>query len=64
VQILHPPFSNGSGFENKSYSIKVIFNGMTFLLNSMKIYNLVQKLLGGHRKTGDLMSLLSFFKGR
>jgi hypothetical protein len=31
----------------KKYGIEVIFNGMTSLLNFIKIYQLVQKLLGG-----------------
>jgi hypothetical protein len=41
---------------------------MTFLLNFIKIYQLVQKLLGGggeahiDRQTGDLISLIFLFK--
>jgi hypothetical protein len=36
---------------------------MTFLLNFIKIYQLVQKLSGGkHRQTGDLISLTLLFK--
>jgi hypothetical protein len=42
----------------KKYGIEVTFNGMTSLLNFIKIYQLVQKLLGGghtDRQTGGLM---------
>jgi hypothetical protein len=50
----------------KKYSIEVTFNGMTSLLNFIKIYLLVQKLLRGHRRTdrqaGDLISLTFLFK--
>jgi hypothetical protein len=50
----------------KKYGIEAIFNGMTFLLNFKKIYQLVQKLLGGYtdRQTdsGDLISLTFLFK--
>jgi hypothetical protein len=48
----------------KKYGIKVTFNGMTSSLNFIKIYQLVQKLLGGHtdRQTGDLISLTFRFK--
>jgi hypothetical protein len=37
----------------KKYGVEVTFNGMTSLLNLIKIYQLVQKLLGGggHRRT-------------
>jgi hypothetical protein len=31
----------------KMYGFEVTFNGMTSLLNFIKIYQLVQKLLGG-----------------
>jgi hypothetical protein len=38
---------------------------MTSMLNVMKIYHLVQKLLVGDRdgQTGDIISLLLIFKG-
>jgi hypothetical protein len=37
----------------KKYGVDVIFNDMTYLLNLIKIYQLIQKLLGGtHRRTG------------
>jgi hypothetical protein len=75
VQVLHPPqkfecppFWNGSKYGIKKYGVEVIFNGMTSLLNFMKIYQLVQMLLGGYtdrrtdRQTGDLISLTFLFK--
>jgi hypothetical protein len=54
----------------KKYSFEVTFNGMTSLLNFIKIYQLVQKLLGGDtqtdirtdRQTGDLINLTFLFK--
>jgi hypothetical protein len=41
------------GTEIKRYGFEVTFNGMTSLPNFIKIYQLVQKLLGGgeHRQT-------------
>jgi hypothetical protein len=43
-------------------------NGITSVLNSMKIYQAVQKLLVGDtqtdRQTGDLINLLSFLESR
>jgi hypothetical protein len=40
-------------------------NGTTSLPNLIKIYQAVQKLLvGGHRQTGDLISLFSFLESR
>jgi hypothetical protein len=49
----------------KKYGVEVIFNGMTSLLNFIKIFQLVQKLLGGDiqtdgqtdTQTGDLICL-------
>jgi hypothetical protein len=51
----------------KKYGFEVIFNGMTSPLNFIKIYQLVQKLLGGthrrtDRQTGDLINLTFLFK--
>jgi hypothetical protein len=47
----------------KKYSIiEVTFNGTTSLLNFIKIYQLVQKVLGRDRQTGDLTSLTFLFK--
>jgi hypothetical protein len=59
VQVLHPPqkferpsFWNGWRYGIKKYGFEVTFNGMTSLLNFIKIYQLVQKLFGGtHRQT-------------
>jgi hypothetical protein len=69
VQVLHPPqkferppFWDGLRYGIKKYGVDVTFNGMTSLLNFIKIYQLVQKLLGAthrqtDRQTGDLISL-------
>jgi hypothetical protein len=49
----------------KKYGVEVTFNGMTSMLNLIKIYQLVQKLLGGghtDRQDGDLISLTFLFK--
>jgi hypothetical protein len=74
VQVLHPPqkferppFWNGWRYGNKKYGVKVTFNGMISLLNLIKIYQLVQKLLGGtdiqtDRQTGYLTSLTFLFQ--
>jgi hypothetical protein len=59
VQVLHPPqkferppFWNSWRYGIKKYGVEVTFNGVTSLLNFIKIYQLVQKLLGGtHRQT-------------
>jgi hypothetical protein len=81
----HGPTLNGESFAStsevltstilewygiKMYGIEVTFNGMTPLLNFIKIYQLVQKLLGGDtqtdrrtdRQTGDLISLTFLFE--
>jgi hypothetical protein len=42
-----PPFWNAWRYGIKIYGIEVIFNGMTSVLSFIKIYQLVQKLLGG-----------------
>jgi hypothetical protein len=77
VQVLHtsqkferPPFWNVRRYGIKKYGVEVTFSGMTFLLNFIKIYKLVQKLFGGHthtdgqtdRQTGGLISLTLVFK--
>jgi hypothetical protein len=71
LKVLHPPkkferppFWNGWRYGIKKYAVEVTFSGMTFLLNCIKIYQLVQKLLrGGYidRQTGDLISLTFLF---
>jgi hypothetical protein len=54
AQVLHPPqkfkrppFFNAWRYGIKKYGIEVIFSGITSLLNFIKIYQLVQNLLGG-----------------
>jgi hypothetical protein len=57
VQVLHPsqkfkrpPFLNGCSYSIEHYGVEVVtFNGMTSLLNFIKIYQLVQKLMGGRQ---------------
>jgi hypothetical protein len=51
VQVLHPlqkselpPSWNGLRYVIKKYGIEANFNGMTSILNFIKIYYLVQKL--------------------
>jgi hypothetical protein len=60
VQVLHPPqkfesppFWNGWSYGIKKHGIEVTFNGVTSLLNFMKIYELVQTLLGGTDRRTD-----------
>jgi hypothetical protein len=52
LQVLHPPqrferppFWNGYVYSIKYYGVEVTFNGMTYLLNLIKIYQFY-KLLG------------------
>jgi hypothetical protein len=54
VQVSHEPkqpkrplFWNGWSYGIKKYGVEVIFNDMTFLLNFMVLYQLVQKPLVG-----------------
>jgi hypothetical protein len=54
VQVLHlpqkferPPFCNGWRYGIIKYGVEITFDGMTSLLNVIKIYQLVPKLLGG-----------------
>jgi hypothetical protein len=71
VQVLHPPqkferppFWNGCSYGIKNYGVEVTFNGMTSLLNFIKIYQLVQKFMGSRhtRQDGDLISLHVSFR--
>jgi hypothetical protein len=45
-EICTSTIENGLNYEIKNYGVEAIFNGTTSLLNSMKIYQLVQTLLG------------------
>jgi hypothetical protein len=77
VQVFHspqkserPPFWNGCSCSIKNGGVDVTFKGTSFLLNFIKIYELVQKFMGErhtdrqtHRQDGDLISLrFSFSK--
>jgi hypothetical protein len=44
-----PQFWNGCSCRITNYDIKVIFNGMTSLLNFIEIYQFIQKLMEGDR---------------
>jgi hypothetical protein len=53
VQVLHPPqkyerslFWNGCSKGVRNYGVEFIFNGITCLLNFIKVYQLVQTLIG------------------
>jgi hypothetical protein len=57
---------NRRSYGIKNYGVEVIFSGMNSVLNLVKVYRLVQTLLGGetNRQEGDLVSLeFSFRKG-
>jgi hypothetical protein len=58
VKFEWPPFWNCS-YGIKSYGVEVIISDMTSILNFIKIYQLVQELMGAqtHRQDGDLISL-------
>jgi hypothetical protein len=52
LQVLRKPqkferqsFSNGCTYSITNYEVKVTFNGMTLLLNFIKIYQFIPKLL-------------------
>jgi hypothetical protein len=58
VQVLYPsqkfehsPFWSGWRYGIKKYGVEVTFNGISSLLNFIKIYQLVQKLLVGDTQT-------------
>jgi hypothetical protein len=64
VQYLHPPqkserppFCNGCSYGIKNYSFEAIFNCMTYVLNVIKIYELLQNLLGVRRRYRTVISL-------
>jgi hypothetical protein len=42
----HPPFWNSCYYGIKNYGVEVTFNDINFLLSSIKIYQMVQKLIG------------------
>jgi hypothetical protein len=51
----HLPFRNGYSYSIKNYGIDVTFNDMTSLLNFIKIFQLVQKLMWGTDRHTDRM---------
>jgi hypothetical protein len=71
VHIFHPPqeferpsFWNGWSYGTKKYGVEVTFDDMNSLLNFIKIYQPVKKLIRGqtHRQEGDLISLRFSFR--
>jgi hypothetical protein len=46
----HLPYLNSWSYEIQKHDVKVTFNGMTSLSNSIKMYWLIQKLLGGYKQ--------------
>jgi hypothetical protein len=46
-----PPFWNAWRYGIEMYGVEVTFNDMASLLNALKIYQLVQNLLGEDRQT-------------
>jgi hypothetical protein len=56
-----PPLWNGCSYDIKNYGVEVTFNGMTFLLHFLKIYQLVQKLILVRQTERIMSSLASFF---
>jgi hypothetical protein len=46
-----PPFWNGWSYGIEIYDVEVTLNGMMSLLNLMKMYQMVQKLLVGYAQT-------------
>jgi hypothetical protein len=65
VQVLHLliglnvlSFWNGYDYGIRNYGIEATFSGMTSLLNLIKIYQLVQKLVGGTDR--KVISLTNF----
>jgi hypothetical protein len=68
MEILHPPqkferppFWNGCSYGINNYDVEVSFNGMTPLLNSIKICQLLQKLMGDRHTDKMVMSLAYIF---
>jgi hypothetical protein len=63
VQVLHPPkkferplFGMVAATALKNYAVEVTFSGMTSLLTFIKVYQLVQKLIGRRTQDGDLVN--------
>jgi hypothetical protein len=53
---------NGCSYSIKNYGVEVNFNGMTSLMNFIKIYYFSQKLIGGRDKDTDMMVIsLAYF---
>jgi hypothetical protein len=57
---------HGWSYEIKSYGAVVTFSDMSFLLNFMKIYDMVKECLVGNtdRQHGDLISFTFLFLGK
>jgi hypothetical protein len=69
VQVLHPPqefetppFWNSSNYWIKKHNFEATFNDMTSLLNFIKSSNWFKTYYGGHRHSGDAISLAFLFK--
>jgi hypothetical protein len=68
VQVFHPPkmserpqFCNGCRYGIKSCAVEFTFNDMFYLLNFIKIYQLVRKLVGGTNTHRMVISLTYTF---
>jgi hypothetical protein len=52
-----PPFWNSKVKRLKEYGIEVTLNGITFILNAIKIHQLLEKLLAGDTLTDNMVIL-------
>jgi hypothetical protein len=62
-----PSFFNGCSYGIKNCGVEVIFNGITFILNFIKIYHLNKKIIGAgthrHRVVTSLAYICPLGKG-